>query len=120
MLPPAGQEVEPPTLLQIALLPGVFLLLGVLIWFIGWNREKDDGRGAFVKWLAYIPLALALLMSYEPFFRMFTDPPYVEEVLMNSRRLIYAGVYPSFLLPLVAAVGFLAWYFYDRKMSQYR
>ena len=119
MLPPPGQETEAPALMQIVLLPGILFAIGVAIWLLGRSREQDDGKGSF-KWLAFIPLVVAMFMSYGPFVRMFTDKSYVEDVLGNSRRLIYGGFYPAFLAPALASMAFIAWHFYDRSMSRYR
>src|SRR5687767_2624139 len=111
LIPPAGQETEAPTLMQVVTFPMIFFAIGLIIWFFGWHRQRDEGS-PLIKWFAYIPLIVSMLMSYEPFFRTFSDPSYVEDVLQDSRRLIYMGIYPAFLLPAVAAIAFAAWALY--------
>ena len=119
LMPVPGTETEAPTIIQVILLPGIFFAIGVIIWIVAFMRERDGGNRK-IKWFAYIPLLISMLMAYEPFFRTFGDQAYVEDVLLDSRRLIYMGIYPAFLLPVVAAVAFAIWHVYDRKMSRYR
>lgn len=122
MLPQPGTESgidAAPTLVDVALLPLLLTAVGIIIWFYGWRMSRNGGKSA-IKWVAIVVLAAAAIIGSGPFFRVLTDQAYMNDVVHNSRRLLYMGFYPSFLLPVVLIIGFITWHIYDAKMSQYR
>jgi hypothetical protein len=119
-LPDSSTQPDVPALV---ILPGILTLVGVLLYVYGRNREKDDGVTRF-KWMAFIPLALAIITAYPAFARVMLGDPaernmYVEDVLFNSRKLL-VSIYGAFLIPAALTVAFLVWHVVDQKMSKYR
>lgn len=122
MLPQPGTESgldAAPTLVDVALLPMLLTVVGVIIWFYGWRKGRE-GRKSPIKWFGVVVLGAAAIIASGPFLRVLTDQPYMKDVVHSSRRLLYMGFYPSFVLPVILIIGFVAWHFYDQKMGQYR
>lgn len=109
------------TLQKIALWPLILLVAGVVIWMVAWRNEKE-GTSPKIKWIAMIPLAVAVFLSYGTFFTLIDsgiDGEMQRDAIDNSRRLTYAA-YFAFLAPALCILGFTVWSFIDKKMSKYR
>lgn len=99
---------------EVALIIGLPCFLAVALFGFGFSKEKDGGK-PWVKYLAFVPLALAAWIGY-PYFEYARDPFAKSAGMIGGKsEIAYLG---AFLVPVGLMVLFgVAAYFIHRWIS---
>jgi hypothetical protein len=104
-------QLYPESMTDVILWPGIMLVVGLAIWYIGLRWEDDLGPGWF-KWLAVIPLVIGIYMGFEHFMNI--RDPFYQAAIRPGGRMIYSH-YAAFILPFLGLITVIVWYYVDRK-----
>ncbi len=111
----------PDKLTDIILLPVVLTIIGIVIWFIGWNTKKNLGR--VPKWhpLCYAVWAIALYVGMTFLWRVINPFDHVAATLYSDTvfysRLYYAHIIDPFI-PLLAILILGGWQIWDARQDR--
>jgi hypothetical protein len=104
----------PQSFAEVLIVPVILTFAGIFIYALGWNQERQGKRAPW-KWAGMLPLLLGVWLGLRDY--QFVQSTFVKLALKGQKKVYYAH-YVSLFLPLLTAVGLVAWNFVDRAMKR--
>lgn len=99
----ATGQYEQPELMAIAFIP---ITVAVILFFIG-VKLHHSGKPAWIKWTAFIPLAVGLIMGIAPTQKFYGDPLYQDFYGGSWKKgIMHAG---GIIVAVIGALGLFVW-----------
>ena len=113
MLDLFAEITEKPSLVDVLLIPTLFLLLGIFFWFSADYGEQRK-KGSKLKWVwPYLLFAFALYVSGSQLFELLTNR-FVQALFLDDRKTMVA-YYAGFGLSVVVTASFATWQYFKKK-----
>jgi uncharacterized membrane protein len=107
-------QTAPTGLTDVLLVPLICFVFGVGIWYGGLHFESRTEK-QWVKWLAFIPIAVGLIVGISAFSQTLD---YAYRALMPNNKTLYAH-YVALALPVIAIGTILGWHMYLKRTGAY-
>ena len=110
----------PDKLTDIILLPVLFTILGIVVWFLGWGAKQNLGRFPMWHWAAFVLWGLGLIVGGRFLWNvleMFNPNAifYVKTIFNN--RIYYAHIGAP-IIPLLPVIILGGWQWWDARQDK--
>ncbi|MEZ0326031.1 MAG: hypothetical protein ACAH95_08990 [Fimbriimonas sp.] len=103
---------------DLLIVPGLAVFFGLLIRFLGWNREKMGKPSTTWSWFAIAVLALGAFVGFKAMWNLF-DPDLAAfyRATIWQRRVLVSH-YLAFGLPFIALLIVIGWNMTEKRLGR--
>ncbi len=103
---------------DLLIVPGLAVFFGLLIRFLGWNRDRMGKRSKTWSWLAVVVLTLGAYVGFKAMWNLY-DPDLAAfyKATIWSRLVLFSH-YAAFALPALALIAVVIWNLTEKRLGR--